>query len=105
MRKYLSIALCTIAALAYGPLGAAADPNATIDPVKGAASNADAKGDANPGAPTASDNARPEKRSSDAAGATQDSSQKPPRPKKNDRIGKDKDWNGASGATSGERRY
>jgi len=83
MRKYLPL---VFAACTYAAGAAAADPSANVDPVKQTRppANADAKGDANVGAPTASDNARPEKRSSDAAGAgaTQDSSQKPAKSKK-----------------------
>jgi hypothetical protein len=77
MRKFLPAALCAFAALAYSQLSPAADPSATIDPVKQGQPPAasDAKGDANPAAPTASDNARPERRSADPAGAAQDSSQ------------------------------
>ena len=73
MRKFLPL---IFAACSYAGWVAAADPSANVDPVKQQPpANADAKGDANPGAPTASDNARPERRSADPAGAAQDSSQ------------------------------
>ena len=102
MRKFISFLICGFAALSYGAF--AADNQGDVDrkPATGATSGADAKGDANPPASTASDNAISEKRD-DPEGTARDSHQANPKSGKQAKR-RSKDEAGA-GATTGERKY
>ena len=97
MRKLIPLFFCGFAALSYGAFAADAEKNATAGPNAGA----EAKGDANPGVSTASDNAISEKRDQ-PEGTAKDSHQTHPKAGKQAKR-KSKDEAGA-GAT-GERKY
>jgi hypothetical protein len=103
MRKLIPLFLAGLAAVSFSALAADdsvhADKRTRQD--SSAATGADAKGDANPGAATASDNAMSEKRD-DVEGTAKDSHQANPKPGK--QAKRKKDQSGA-GATGTERRY
>jgi len=100
MRKFIPFLFCGLAAVSYSAF-AAGDADKRTRSDTGAATGADAKGDANRGAPTASDNAISEKRD-DPEGTAKDSHQANPKPGK--QAKRKKDQSGA-GATGTERRY
>jgi hypothetical protein len=102
MRKLIPLFLSGLAAVSFSAL--AADNSVHADKRthdSSAATGADAKVDANPGASTASDNAMSEKRD-DVEGTAKDSHQANPKPGK--QAKRKKDQSGA-GATGTERKY
>ena len=101
MRKLIPLVLSGLAAVSFSALAADDSVNADKRHDSSAATGADAKGDANPGAATSSDNAISEKRD-DTAGTAKDSHQANPKPGK--QAKRKKDQSGA-GATGTERRY
>ncbi|HUQ25709.1 MAG TPA: hypothetical protein VM140_08570 [Burkholderiales bacterium] len=108
MRKFIPFLFCGVAALSYGAFAA----DSSIDSDKsvrgennaatGANAGSDVRGDANPGAGTAADNAVSEKKGNEVHGASKDSHQSNAKPGKQAKR-KQKDESGA-GATTGERR-
>ena len=98
MRRFIPFLFCGFAALSYSALAADNDAKAS----SGTTAGADAKGDANPGVSTSSDNAISEKRDQ-PEGTAKDSSQSHPKSAKQAKR-KNKDEAGA-GATTGERKY
>src|SRR4051812_31356403 len=83
MRKFIPFLFCGFAALSYSAFAADSsvdkDKNTRGDTnaVTGANAGANVRGDANPGAGTAADNAVSEKKGNEVHGATSDSHQKP----------------------------
>ena len=102
MRKLIPFLFSGFAALSYSALAAdnTVDTHKRGDAAVGANSGADAKGDANPAASTASDNAISEKRD-EPQGTAKDSHQANPKPGK--QAKRKKDASGA-GATT-DRKY
>ena len=103
MRKLILFLFSGFAALSYSALAADNAVDADKKAATGTTAGAEAKGDANPGASTASDNAISEKRD-DKEGTAKDSHQANPKPGKQAAKPKNKDEAGA-GATTGERKY
>ena len=103
MRKFIPLFLSGLAVVSFSALAAdnAVNADKRVRTESGAATGADAKGDANPGVSTSSDNAISEKRD-DAAGTAKDSHQANPKPGK--QAKRKKDQSGA-GATGTERKY
>jgi hypothetical protein len=97
MRKLIPFLFSGLAALSLGAMAADAEKNVTTGPNAGA----EAKGDANPGASTASDNAKSEKRD-EPQGTAKDSHQTHPKPGKQAERKKDE---AGAGATTGDRKY
>jgi hypothetical protein len=103
MRRLIPFLFSGLAALSFGAVAAdnAVDADKRVRGDAGAASGADANGDANRGATTASDNAMSEKRD-DPEGTAKDSHQANPKPGKQAKPKKDQS---GAGATGTERRY
>ena len=103
MRKFIPFLFSGFAALSFSALAAdnSVDADKRVRSDTSAPAGADAKGDANRGATTASDNAMSEKRD-DPEGTAKDSHQANPKPGK--QAKQKKDQSGA-GATGTERKY
>ena len=92
MRKLIPFLFCGFAALSFSALAADADKKAS----SGANAGADVRGDANPGAGTAADNAVSEKKGNEVHGATSDSHKQNPKPGKQAKRKKDAAGAGAT---------
>ena len=105
MLKLIPLVVSGLAAVSFSALAAdnAADTDKPGRNGSSAAAGADAKGDANPGASTSSDNAISEKRD-DPEGTAKDSHQANPKPGKQAKR-KPKDESGAAGSTTGSGKY
>ena|SRR5882762_494351 len=103
MRKFIPFLFCGFAVLSYSALAAdnAVGTDKQSRSGSSAAAGADSKGDANPGATTASDNALSEKRD-EPAGTAKDSHQTNPKPGKQAKRKKDKDEAGAGATGTGK---
>ena len=92
MRKLIPFLISGLAAVSFSAFASDADQKANA--------GADVRGDANPGAGTAADNAVSEKKGNEVHGATSDSHKQNPK-----KQAKRKKGEAGAGATTGERKY